>query len=689
MDREALGVFVVFAVFFAFGVGPALCLMRDGPRRLQYGFAVAPALGLLIAGLLGFPLYRFLGVPHRWAFPAAGVLLVGSAALTAFAWRSMRGDYPIGALPRRLFVPAALVGVLFVALVLPLHRRGIQYAVFRGNPGDAFIYMTAGQGVQEADLPTELRGSLLSDKEGVAALGRQSPTALFTARTLLIPLSLNRMVAHVWASELIRVPSWRFYYGFHLVAFLAAAMVALALAFLLEIPRYLAYLASGAVGIGFWARWVLESDASYQIVSTPLLLLLAFAWIQTELEEPGLFTRSRILLGISLAGVITFYAPFLQLLFVSGAVYYGLGLIQKTRPVRRVLLHGVSLGIGVALIAVTGQLDWVFRNTTVIMKSLGGVRAVGEVTSATVMIVDSDGVSGLWGVPATLLFRTTLPLKLLEPVQTLFQALAILLTACALAAAVSLLLRPKEAVGRIITAFAVAGCATFMGLCILDRSPNNVLDYSAGKAYTFIYPFPILLGLLYARFAKAHFTSPQARAISLCLGLWGVIQLMIGFYIPLKKSHRAPFDRAAGVKPEEYNIAPITNYLDQNNVRGLLVYTPRDPNFMFPLYLMFALPQYQPHYLSGLVIDNDPKSPNLWIDKIKSVPDFALVTRKADFIGPNHLGDPVAETRDLLLYRLTNKDLAVYSQVEDTRERDENARPDKAILWGQPGRAAP
>ena len=65
---------------------------------------------------------------------------------------------------------------------------------------------------------------------------------------------------------------------------------------------------------------------------------------------------------------------------------------------------------------------------------------------------------------------------------------------------------------------------------------------------------------------------------------------------------------------------------------------------------MFALAPYKPHYLSGLVIDNNVKYQNLWLRELGGTPDYIVVPRQSDYIAARNLGMPLSSTQDLVLY---------------------------------------
>jgi hypothetical protein len=99
---------------------------------------------------------------------------------------------------------------------------------------------------------------------------------------------------------------------------------------------------------------------------------------------------------------------------------------------------------------------------------------------------------------------------------------------------------------------------------------------------------------------------------------------------------------------------------------------------------MYALAEFHPYFLSGLVIDNNPLTPNLWPGKLEQLPDYLLVARRAG-LNLAGLGSPVAGTRDLQLYHAAGVQLSDLQRMENDLRTAENSNPKKVLLIGQPG----
>ena len=143
---------------------------------------------------------------------------------------------------------------------------GIQYAAFRGNASDAFLYMSFAQSVSEVGWNTLWAGSQLTvaNLANVTRLAQEAPTSLLTARFLARPMPINHMVTMAVLADLVHIAVYRFYYAYHVICYVAAAPVLMAIGYRLRLNRTLVVLAGMAAVLGFWARLVLEMDASYE-----------------------------------------------------------------------------------------------------------------------------------------------------------------------------------------------------------------------------------------------------------------------------------------------------------------------------------------------------------------------------------------------------------------------------------------
>jgi hypothetical protein len=113
---DTLALFLLAIVLTLFGIGPALWLVSPGRKRVLYAFAIAPALGFTLFGIINFPLVRYFAPVHRWALAVTVLLVLTSLALAARDWQQRRGDYAIIGQQRRAvaFTPGFIALGYFV-----------------------------------------------------------------------------------------------------------------------------------------------------------------------------------------------------------------------------------------------------------------------------------------------------------------------------------------------------------------------------------------------------------------------------------------------------------------------------------------------------------------------------------------------------------------------------------------------
>ena len=546
--------------------------------------------------------------------------------------------------------------------------KGIRYAVFRSNPSDAFFYRSLAEMVRVADWKTIVGGIELSKDnwEGIKALAQASPTALYAARAIGRPLALATPIAFSWAAQVMGVPVHRFYYAYNLLCFALALPMSLVIGDHLGLSKGLKYLAAAAVVLGFWARFVLETDAGYQISSVSLFLLVVFAWMQLERETLRPLSRSRLLLAITCAAMVAFYSPLAIILVVAMVCYYGLGLWHRARPVSAFLYHGLTALLVVLIFLLSGQLDYMFKHVLLAV-SAASRQVLYE--AAVLDLIRQDGTLALWGLPPSIIFRP-FPTIAQVPLRIVSDVLGIGLTAILIVMASVLVLRkPAPAAERIALVMLAGAFGLFRVFVVLGNAR------AGGKALTYVYPWLIFVVALYSRYMSSHLTEPQQKAALALLGVWLITQCLVGLYLPYGKFRGSIFGRAERRKAQSYDVSAIEAYLEKAQPELLLVHVPRGKDWTFAYYCMFAFARYPAHFQSGIIIDNSTRFQNLWFEDLTAVPDYAVVLKSADYIGPENLGTKVAETADLALYRITAKDIAPFVNQEERFRREEATKP--------------
>jgi hypothetical protein len=663
MWAEFIGYFWCLAVLWLVGLGPALFCIRAGARRLAYAFAAAPALGFAIFSLISFPLVRYLAPVHVWAWPAAAATMAASLALIVVDWRRRRAEY--AALASRWTLPAiGLVVLCNFVLAIPLVLRGIQYAIYRSNPSDAFLYMSLAETLRVANWPTLLRGSALTLENwpGITALAHISPTALFAARQVALPLALNNMTMLAWFAELAGSSVTQFYYVHHLLAYGAALPLVLALSDHLRLPRWLTFMSAPTIVLGFWARFVLETDSGYEISVLPIMLLMTLAWINLEGETPRLLSGARVLLAITWATVIALYAPLGLVIAVAFGLYYGIGLLEHVVTLSSILLHGVTIALALLILAATGQLDFLARAVVSLVARAPNEARFG---APVLELFKANGVAALWGLAGKVLWASRGQMVRV-PLDLLAGAVGLLLTVILVLGAVRASRPVAAAPTRIV--FAMLSAGLLLGGLLL--AVNN--GRAAGKSVTYIYPL-LILGLLSASVGLDWLFKSGARKMVLgVVTAWLASQAAMGLFLPLRG--RADF-LGQPPKTQQYDLSAITRQLDTLHPALLLVDIPRGNDWMFAYYSMFVFGRYPAQFQSGLIIDNNVQYQSLWLDSLRAVPDYAVVLKEADYIGPEQLGLKVAETRDLVLYRITSGNLMPFLEKEAEYRLEEATKP--------------
>jgi hypothetical protein len=664
---DFVGLAVGLAALGGVGFGPGLWMLAPGSRRMALALALSPALGLVIIGLVQRLLVEWVGPVRVWAGAVTVVLLIISVAAVVYHWRTWRDEFQVWLNWRDLVPLAAIIAVSYVVLAAPSIVKGIQYTIFRSNSSDALVYMSLAESLRTVDWQTLVRGApfTLANLPNLATLAAISPTALFTAR-FVSPTSVITYPALIaWGSQITSIPIYRYYYIMALVCLGATIPAGWAIGHELKLPRPIGWAVGPAIGLGFWAHFVLERDAGYQISSIPALLLLVFAWIRLESEPLKWMSTTRILLALAITAILYFHTPVILVVALAFAVYYGLGLVQRVLPVRAIFYHATTAGLMLVTLAVSGQL----RAVAVTSTGISTVVALLLTIEAEVIdLLRQDPIASFWGMPRPWLVW---PLSgIFEQLARRLALLAGLAWFAALGIAVSAVaLKRASRAERLVLSAAAAGLVVLA----LMWSLGNYR--AADKGFTYVYPY-----LLLAAGCAANHLGP-VRRVSLrpiaTASLAGLMlsQVVIGAWLPFYQQAGGLFATSASSKPEEYDLRPILAYLDKHPPRLLLVNIPRARSWEFALYGMFVFDHYPAHFESGLVIDNNKTYRNLWFDSLQAAPDYAVVLREADYIAPGHLGTEVAHTRDLVLYQLNGANLTPHLAQESQEQEWESAKP--------------
>jgi hypothetical protein len=361
----------------------------------------------------------------------------------------------------------------------------------------------------------------------------------------------------------------------------------------------------------------------------------------------------------------SFYVPLAPSLAVGMAIYYGLAVWQRRRPLSALRALGLTAGAALLLLVITGQFGFVGRNWLRLLLNVGNE---AQYPPYVLWLIWANDAAAVWGLPGTVLWPG-LSQFVRWGLQTLAGGLGLFLTVVAAFTAVQVARRPAPPAERIIYAVVAGGAAVVLAAYAQDN------HRAVGKALTYVYPYLVLAPLIFVHYRALVFKPLAQRFALALLALWLVFQAALGLVLP--HSDRVIVVQGGQPRAETYDLSPITGYLDAHRPERLLVTIPRAvvwsaegappggaEGWTFALYSMFAFAPYRPYYQSGLIVDNMVQAQNLWLQTLAGPPDYAVILKEVDYIGANRLGTRVAETPDLALYRITVADLVVFQEAE-------------------------
>ncbi|MBI5055305.1 MAG: hypothetical protein HZB61_01625 [Nitrospirae bacterium] len=673
MLLETVSFFACFIILALIGIGPALLLVSTkGERRIIYAFGIAPALGMSIIALTGFLLVRYMAPIKTWAEIVTALLVLVSFIILANDWKLNRRDYSVFTDGRRAVVAAIFLFVCTLILSGTMLSGGMQYSIFLNNATDAFTYMSMAESLRVVDWQTLFNGADMRNLQGVANLAEKSPAALFSARFILMPYRLGSCILLGWASEIVNIPVYAFYYAFNLLSFAAAIPVSLSLCARLGLKLYMRLGVAAAIALGFLPHFIREQDISSQMNSIPLFLLVAFAWMQLEHEPLRKISRARVLLAVSISAIMCYYPETLSPLALSFVIYYALGILYKTVSPIEVRYHIYTIVL--IFIISMGQVDYHLRSISL---GYGNIfNSVPYTTESHILtFLEKDFFLTAWGLlplmsnlanlPNTNFWDLSAARNLYyshEGIKTLLHLVGGILSLSLVSALILMTRKKNETADKIVFSFIAASLITFT----IFYFRNNY--YPAGKALMLFYPFYFLaLPLLpkYLSDYKYLAFKPIRVFLSLLITLWLVLQSALGFnWIDMARYQRMVIDVVSQPKPEQYDISAITDYLDKNPPSLLLVNIPRVKTWAFPYYAIFVFSKYRSYFQDGIIIDNGfDVNDNFPAGGLTEMPDYAVISKSVDYIGPNNLGAKLSETNDIVLYRITTEDIGELMKV--------------------------
>ena len=658
--HQALSPIIFVLLLTAIGFGPAYLLTRGRPERLFAAAGFAPVLALALVVIAAFPLVRYLAPVEKWAWPATGALLAISLALLFRERATLRRD--LAARARPLLLAAAFFLTLLAVRSSTIITGGLQHTVFQSQPADAYCYTTLAESLRRVPWPDFLAGADLTQKADAEKLALLSPTALYTARTALMPLRYNIMALEAYGAVVTGLETYKFYFPFMLAMVALLVPVTLLWAHRLGLPTPW-MLAAGAVSLfGFWPQMLMQVDALGQVLAGLLALVIAYVTASLLVPDGGARWANFALLTVLLAGLGCTYTEFAPSLALALAVPLGFA-VKEDRQAWKIAALGAAGALAAgALIAASGQLDWLLRYHRYRASEIVGETA----THLLGPVVQSSVATAIFGLfPITRALDRT---PVLWPLAVAFMVFTAALAVLFVIDAGVVFLRGKDPFARLLVSAVVTPLAAYTLLLLLQR------NYSAVKALMFAVPFlPAALTAAFSRSRESGTTPAAGRplATGLC-ALWIVLQLTVGAAGLRAESHATLMlaDLMAGnsTKKEGYDLRAITKKLDEVKPDALLVQTPAPLDWRFRVYVNFAFAKYQPYFQSGVTVDNSNTTPVFFAGKLERIPDYVVIAKRDDYMEAGHLGEPLATSKNLRLYRVTTTDLEAFRRHEPVRQ---------------------
>ncbi len=644
----------IFALFgslillFGIGIGPVLLIMpRTISQRIAYALCLAPTIGLISIGLLFVAMVIVLDIAIKdVAIPVlVGVLLI-SGLLAIRDFQTHKNEYEVTAMTRAFKLVVVGFIIVLLLLLMPSQFGGKEYQHYQANPWDATNYMIMGWYARNFSL------SQIDNPPSHKDIVVMAPH-------LLHPDTIGRpVVVYVlaWLSSLFDVSVYNFYYYYKLLLITLIYFTMLPIGHLLRMQRKYIILLASVMTVGFWTQYVNDSDALSQISVIPISLLVLFAWVTFEKNNPDrLFSRERLLLGLSFGGLLNFYPEMTPILFASVGFYYLIRLIETRDLVQvfRSLKHIVTLAIAVVVQLASISSTW----NHIFLQSSGAIdqnRMPWDTYFFPWLLNRESIFTGITGIYPYHGLAYEFPTYL----QAFVLFAAIILSSTLIAVVLIGFLKRRSTESKILIALTIG---FWLGGLVLNLTGR---EWVGGKAFTMGYPFPMILLFTYipvntdfhtnaARTTVIRFVM-QPKVINGLVFVWIATQLCI----PLLRT----YTNVNNIHIVGYPSLDLTAQADMMDIFDNI----RDPDLVvsdFAGYVgflstnwAFLLSSNTNHVaMSGVTYYNVPR--NYWVET-DSVPKYVVLSTNRNYLSRLDLGRKIGGNPGTVeLYMVTPEDI--------------------------------
>jgi len=618
-------------------------------------------MGIALLCFVAYPLFRYVGPSSSWALP---LILMGGIASGIVVWQDYRrsaSDYAVVREPRNLLRNALYLLLVFIGLTAPSSVEGLEYlgSQYVGAYPSVFFWPASmADSTRLVDWGTLADAALSGrlDSEATKAVCALDPTAIYTTNYLLNPLAHYTHAVVLGAmSALSELPALSVFHPLCLTGFLALIPVSIVLGHRLGMPVWASYLFSAALALGQWSLVLQEYHSIVTMIALPVSLLFFFGLVESESNPQPLVTRQRLLAAVVGAAFIAAYIRFAGFIGAGVALYLALTLLtqrQRWLTLRNNFFVGALIG---AALFVSGQLFPIADCFVASAKEATTFLARDSFIANLVWkhpVVAFSGLLGTWQ-------RFFAPDASASLVSIMVQLIAAMIAVMWVWSVIGLVRGWKQPANRLLLSI-LAVTIVQAGLFSLRAQ-----HYPFAKVVFYSYTFFLLpLGLAVSAHQAEFFHDPRIRkylgmASAVILVVWACSQFLNTVHAChlARKNGGYTFPAARRATPK-MDLSAITDKLRSTNVpKLLLVDIPpsKEDGWSFAWYCVFVFKEFPAHFKSGIHHMWDGAKGNFTtacLRETTEVPDYAVVRRTVDDIGPHHRGEKIAETADLILYRL-------------------------------------
>jgi hypothetical protein len=380
-------------VCFIIGLPIVQLLLREVDFRSRY--LLAPVFGYTTMIVFIQPLVQFAG-PIKNFFAVTWIIVILCAFIYSRLFYRSYGTIDINY--KTICTIALSFSGIYLALISTPLFGGINYAIYRTNPSDAFVNISLADlwvHTPWSTIKAYLQGlGTATELSATTDLLAESPIGIFSARFVRFDVRLVTSMMLGLHAVLFGLPAYLIYLPFQLSSLIISSLSCFGMLRFAGTPRWVS-IVIGASFVGGWSYIIRESDNSNQLTVLPLMVGALFLTMMRFDAQWTSRWRSAIAIGLVLSAGVTVY-PELGLIFGAGigCALIVRGYLKNAGRAHWFTVAGIAIATSTFLI-INGQAR-ILPGWINVLRS--GELNLGNIIGPTGTLLSRDGLIAAFGI---------------------------------------------------------------------------------------------------------------------------------------------------------------------------------------------------------------------------------------------------------------------------------------------------